>query len=195
MTKHNHTAAFAVLALAAIPAALLAQPAPGPGPEATMTKAAAENRAAEMFAKMDVNKDGRLDEADRAARQTEHFTQIDSNKDGKLSPEEFAAGRPQHEGMAGGPDGSPPMGGKMGRRGEHGGHRGMGMMARMADTNKDGAVSRDEFLAAQTKHFAMMDADKDGTVTAEERKGARAKMREHMRGMRGQGDKAGHEGH
>ena len=74
-----------------------------------------------------------------------------------------------------------------------------GMMGRMADANKDGAVSRDEFLAAQGKHFEMMDADKDGTVTAEERRGARAKMREHMRSMRGAGDKtadkAGHEGH
>jgi EF hand len=72
------------------------------------------------------------------------------------------------------------------------------MMARMADANKDGAVTRDEFLAAQGRHFAMMDANKDGTVTAEERKAGRAKMREHMRGMRagaGQPGKDGHEGH
>jgi hypothetical protein len=45
----------------------------------------------------------------------------------------------------------------------------------------------------------MMDADKSGTVTAEERQAARAKMREHMRSMRGASDKAadktGHEGH
>ncbi len=188
MTKHNRTAALAALALAAIPAALLAQS--GPGPQASVTKADADTRAAEMFAKMDVNKDGKLDQADRAAHQGERFARIDTNKDGQLSREEFAAGRPKREGMAEGRQGP----GKMGRHG--GGMDGPGgMMARMADTNKDGAVSRDEFLAAHGKRFAMMDANKDGAVSAEERQGARAKMREHMRGMRGAGDKAGHEGH
>jgi hypothetical protein len=79
-----------------------------------------------------------------------------------------------------------------------GGPGGPDMMARMADANKDGAVTRDEFLTAQSRHFGMMDANQDGTVTAEERRAGRAKMREHMRGMhgaRGGADKAGHEGH
>lgn len=189
MTKINRTSALAAMALAAIPAILLAQPATAPGPQASMTKAEAQARAAEMFARMDVNKDGKLDQADRAARESEHFAQMDANKDGKLSPEEFAAGRPKREGMAEGHRGPGKMGGD-------GGHdAGMGMMARMADANKDGAISRDEFLAAQGKHFEMMDANKDGTVTPEERKAARAKMREHMRGMHAAGDKTGHEGH
>jgi hypothetical protein len=71
------------------------------------------------------------------------------------------------------------------------------MMARMADANKDGAVSRDEFLAAQTRRFEMMDANKDGSVSGDERKAARAKMREHMATMRAgkAGAKGGHEGH
>ncbi len=194
MTKINRTGAMAALALAAIPAALLAQPTPGQGAPASLTKADAQARAAEMFARMDVNKDGKLDQADRAARQGEHFARMDTDKDGKLSAQEFTAGRPKREGMAEGRKGP----GKMGRHG--GGHRGPeGMMGRMADANKDGAVSRDEFLAAQGKRFEMMDADKNGTVTAEERQAARAKMREHMRGMRGARDKAadqtGHEGH
>ena len=192
MTKHNRTAALAALALAAIPAALLAQS--GPGPQASVTKADADARAAEMFAKMDVNKDGKLDQADRAAHQSERFAQIDTNKDGQLSREEFAAGRPKREGMGEGRGERRQGAGKMGRHGGGMGGPG-GMMARMADTNKDGAVSHDEFLAAHGKHFAMMDANKDGTVSAEERQGARAKMHEHMRGMRGAGDKAGHEGH
>ena len=191
MSKINRTAALTALALAAIPAALLAQPASGP--QASVTKAAAQARAAEMFAKMDANKDGKLDKADRAARQGEMFARLDTDKDGKLSQQEFAAGRPKHEGMEGGPEGRPPMAGKMGRRGPGGGM--MGMMARMADTNKDGAISRDEFLAAQAKHFEMMDANKDGTVTIEERQAARAKMRDHMKAMHGAGEKAGHEGH
>lgn len=91
MTKFNRTGALAALALAAIPAALLAQPAPGP--QTSMTKADAQARAAEMFARMDVNKDGKLDEADRAARQGEMFARLDTDKDGKLSQQEFTAGR------------------------------------------------------------------------------------------------------
>lgn len=194
MAKFNRTAALTALALAAIPAALMAKPAPGSGPQASATKADAQARAVDMFAKMDVNKDGKLDQADRAARQAEHFNRMDTDKDGKLSQEEFAAGRPKREGMARRPNAAPPIDGKMGRGGR-GGHGAMGMMARMADTNKDNAISRDEFLAAHGKHFEMMDANKDGTVTAAERQGARAKMREHMKAMRSAGNKAGHEGH
>jgi hypothetical protein len=60
-----------------------------------------------------------------------------------------------------------------------------GMMLRMADANKDQAVSRDEFLAAHLEHFEKADADKDGKLTAAERKAAHAQMREHMKGMHG----------
>jgi hypothetical protein len=63
--------------------------------------------------------------------------------------------------------------------GEHRG-RMMGMMARMADTNHDGAVSRDEFVAAALQRFDRMDANKDGTVTPDERQAAHADMRQHM---------------
>lgn len=185
MTKITRTGALAALALAAIPAALLAQPAPAAAPQANLTKADAQARAAEMFARMDVNKDGKLDQADRTARQAEHFARMDTDKDGKLSPAEFAA-RPKREGMGEGRKGA----GKMARHGGRG-----GMMARMADANKDGAISRDEFVAAQGKRFAMLDANNDGTVSADERQAARAKMREHMRAMRGGAAKTGHEGH
>ena len=184
MTNPLRTASLAALVLAALPAAALAQPAK-PAP-AAVTKADAQARAAEMLARMDANQDGKLDQADRAARQSQTFARLDTDKDGKLSQQEFAVAQARREGMV------------AGRRmaGQRGPGDGRGMMARMADTNQDGAISRDEFLAAQGKRFAMMDADKNGTVTAEERQAARAKMREHMRSMRGaNGTKAGHEGH
>ena len=57
------------------------------------------------------------------------------------------------------------------------------MMMKMADTNKDGAVSKDEFLSAHGKHFDMLDVNHDGQVTKAERQAARAKMRG-MGGMR-----------
>lgn len=57
------------------------------------------------------------------------------------------------------------------------GHSGM---MRMADTNNDGAISRDEAVAAITKHFAMVDTNNDGKITREEMQAARDKRRAAM---------------
>ena len=50
------------------------------------------------------------------------------------------------------------------------------------DTDGDGQISLDEFLAKAEKRFSKMDADEDGYVTAaefkEKRKAVRAKSRE-----------------
>lgn len=176
----------------------VAQPMGGPGRDPmgdkTVTRAEAQTHAGEMFAKMDANKDGKLDAADREARRAERraemFARLDTDRNGSISREEFNAPRQRGEGEG--------MKGE-GRRG-HGMHGGMhgkgmrgGMMGGMADANKDGAVSRDEFLAAHTRHFNAVDANKDGSLTPEERKAAHARMREQMRGMKGA--MADHEGH
>ncbi len=175
----------------------IAQPMGGPGRDPmgdkTVTRAEAQAHAAEMFAKMDANKDGKLDAADRQARRAAMFDRLDTDKNGAISRDEFNVRhqRADGEGMKGkGTRGH-------GMRGMHG-KKGMGgmMMLGMADTNKDGAVSRDEFLAAHARHFDMADANKDGSLTPDERKAAHAKMREHMRGMKGgMGNMGGHEGH
>lgn len=169
-----------------------------PGPKAdplgdrTVTKAEFVAEHAKMFDKLDVNKDGKLDDADREAQraqmQTAMFDRLDTNKDGNISRAEFAAGRPQHDA-----DGPPK--GERGERGERGkrGERGGKMMLRMADTNKDGAISRDEFAAAHGKMFDLADANKDGKLTPAERKAQHDKMRDQMgkhdkRGPGGQDD-------
>lgn len=161
----------------------------------TVTRAEAQAHAGEMFAKLDANKDGKLDKADREARHAAHkaemFARLDANKDGSISKDEFAAARSgrgegkHHEGM--GPGGKSR--GEPGQRG-HGKMRGMGMMMLgMADANKDGAVSKDEFTAAHAGHFDKVDTDKDGKITPAERKAAhaklRGKMRDHMGRMHG----------
>lgn len=53
-----------------------------------------------------------------------------------------------------------------------------------ADANNDGVVTRQEFDASRTAHFARLDADGNGQLTREE-------MRQHAGGQRGQ--RGGHQ--
>jgi Ca2+-binding EF-hand superfamily protein len=89
-------------------------------------------------------------------------------------------------GMEGSGMGGPGGEGHMGMRGHGMGRGGMGrggmgaMMMRMADTNHDGVVTRDEFMTAFMQHFDRMDTNHDGTVSPEERRAAHEAMRQHM---------------
>lgn len=193
MRKHLLILSAATLGL--LGTAVAAQNA-GPMADKTVTRAEAEARAGEHFAKADVNKDGKLDQADREARRAEHFKKLDTDGNGSISQAEFAAAHQgkgkgmgddhagmKHEGMK---QGGMHHGGKHGMRGGMGAQgMGGGMMMRMADTNKDGAITRAEFVGAAMKHFDMSDANKDGSVTPDERKAAMQKMHEHMKEMRG----------
>lgn len=192
--------AIALLTTGLAGAAIAQAPAPGSDPmgDKTVTKAEAQAKAAEMFAKMDVNKDGKLDEADRGAHRAQMFDRLDANKDGNVSREEFATA---HRGMADGDKaagehkmGEHKMGEhRMGKRG--GGHMGGRMMMQMADANKDGAISREEFTAAHARMFDMADANKDGQLTAAEREAHHAQMRQKMGGKAAQHDHTAHAGH
>lgn len=151
-----------------------------------LTRAEAQSHAAAMFARMDANKDGKIDRADREARRAAHFDRLDTDKNGQLSRQEFSA-RPQRpEGARA--EGRGPEGGKhhgWGGRGHgRGGHHGGMMMGRMADANKDGAITQAEFTAAATQRFDRMDGNKDGQVTKEERQAARAAMRQEWQNRR-----------
>ena len=186
-----------------------ANPSHHDGPDAdgdrTVTRAEAQAHSAEKFTRMDLNKDGRIDQADRSAHASamrdEHFAKLDTNKDGSISRPEFDiahSGGPDGGHRMGARDGGHGMGGMgtggsmMGGGGHGKGHRGGMKMMQMADTNKDQAISRDEFTAAHAKHFEMSDANKDGKLTPEERRAAHAKMREQMRGKMG-GAMSGHD--
>ncbi len=63
-------------------------------------------------------------------------------------------------------------------------HHGSHHSLEQVDTNKDGAVSRDEFMAHHQKmaaeRFAKMDANNDGKVDEAERNAMKAKMKEKM---------------
>lgn len=194
---------------ATIAAAGFAYAAPGM-PKGDVTRAEAQEKSIEMFKHMDANNDGKLDQADREARQAQIFDRLDTDKNGVLSREEFAAGGPGK--MRGGPDGDGPRGmrgpeggpmggpgdgpGPMGGPGDgpggkHGGkhgHMDHGQMMKQADTNGDGAISQAEFVAASMTMFDKADANKDGTVTAKERREMRKDMRDDWRERRGAPD-------
>lgn len=152
----------------------------------TVTRAEAQTKAGERFARMDANKDGKLDAADRTARQAAMFDMIDTNKDGQISRAEFDAHRAAR--MDGDRPDRPDMDGhdkdRKGDRMGHGRRRGdrMGMdgmrMGAMADANKDGAVTQAEFVAAALSRFDRADTDKNGSLTTTERRAARTAMRQ-----------------
>ncbi|MDO9368595.1 MAG: hypothetical protein Q7T68_08505 [Sphingopyxis sp.] len=156
------------------------------------TRVEAQANAAQMFAKMDVNKDGKIDATDRAARRAEmqakRFAALDSNADGSISKAEWdqhAADRASKRGerkekrVAAGEGGEGKRDGMRGHRGKGGGHgmRGGHGGWMKADANGDKAITQAEFQTAALARFDTADANKDGQVTAEERQAQRATWR------------------
>ncbi len=104
------------------------------------------------------------------------FDAADADKDGFLSPAEMATAMP---GRGPRPAGAPPRA----PRPEGAGQRGPGGMM---DADKDGKVSKAEFIAGTLNRFDRMDANKDGQLTKAEREDFMAEMM--ARRMAGMGD-------
>ncbi|MGD9471303.1 MAG: EF-hand domain-containing protein [Novosphingobium sp.] len=157
------------LSAAALCAGGIAYAGPGMKDHGDTTRAQAQEHGAEMFAQMDANGDGVINDADREARKGARFDALDSDGNGVLSREEFAAG----QGMRGHGKGKDDMG-----RGKHDQMRGHGgKMMERADANGDGSVSKAEFDAAHMAMFDKADANGDGMVTDKERRAAFKQMR------------------
>lgn len=190
MTKKISLFAFGA-ALIAVP--VLAAPgganadADGNG---TLTRAEAQAHATERFAKMDFNKDGKIDAADRSAKraemQTKKFASLDADGNGSISQTEWnnqgaerAAKRAER--LAKRAEAGEARDGKRhamrgpGKRGAR--HAMHGSMMAKADTDGDKAISQSEFQVAALARFDAADANKDGQVTAEERKAQRGAWR------------------
>jgi len=137
----------------------------GDHPMGDLTRAQAIAMANGHFDRLDVNKDGKLDHADREAMHAkmaaEMFDRADTNHDGMISRDEWNAGAA-----------------KLAERRDHGRPM-MRHMAMMADADGDRAITRDEFQKRALEHFDRVDANHDGTISAAEREQAHAAMREH----------------
>lgn len=125
-----------------------------------------------MLARVDTNGDGLISKAENRAMVEARFARMDADKDGSVE-----AG----EGRKGWGTRGEGRGGKAkGMRGGRGG--GAGMM--MADTNKDGAISKAEFDAMSAQRFARLDTNSDGKIDAAEMQAQREKARDKMKTMR-----------
>lgn len=158
--------------------------------DGVLTRAEAQAAATQMFTKMDVNKDGKIDAADRAERKAERqekrFAAMDADGNGAISRAEWNAHSADRDakrgewrgkrGDAAGKDGKRSGHAMRGHSGKRGHHGMMGMMQK-ADTNGDKAISLAEFQTAALTRFDAADANKDGQVTAAERKAAHEAMR------------------
>lgn len=174
------------LSLAAILTAGCAYAAQGDGKadsdgNGVLTRAEAQTGAGTRFARMDVNKDGKIDQADRQLRReamkTRMFDRLDADHNGQLTKAEFTAASSGHD--RGGRMAANESGEARGQHhgGGHGRRGGMMGMDRMADADGNGAITQAEFQTAALKRFDTMDTNKDGQVTQAERQAARAQMK------------------
>ena len=172
--------AVSIATLACAGVALAATPnTEGAGRDRTTTRAEALERANRMFDRADINKDGMISRAE--------FTAMRPGMGGR------GAGQGEMHGQGGEHQGMRNHGGHgQGMRGHamRGGMGGGMMMMRMADADRDGAVTRAEFTTAAATRFDRTDTNRDGQLTPAERQAARAAMRERMQEAmqrRGQG--------
>jgi len=106
----------------------------------TITRGEVESLQAEMFAWMDRNNDGYLDVDDQSPinRRLAALREADGEEMGDRGPRRGRGGR--------GPMSPPPD----------------------VDSNEDGRISREEFMAMETRLFDHLDSNEDGSITPDE---------------------------
>lgn len=135
---HRTLTALAVSALLAGSFPAMAQPMGPDGPHGP--------GRAELLAKYDANKDGKLDDAERAVIKTDRFKKLDKDGNGKVTKAEFPAAMDAAQAQA-----------KLERQ--------QAQFDKM-DTNKDGVVTEAEFAAFKPARgdgdHPMRDHKRDG---------------------------------
>lgn len=204
--KFFGTVAFGSLFVGGLAVSHLAFAQPGPGmaggprggglmamadanKDGTISKAELTAGLEARFAKMDIDKDGQLTGKDRDLRQQQRmdsrFAMMDTDKNGQISKAEFVA---SHQARMDKRAEARKAGGPQVRRWAGGGHhRGAGrdMMGGGRDGDRNGMVTKAEFMARPLALFDRADANKDGKVTADEMKAARQAMRGQRQGGKG----------
>ncbi len=115
-----------------------------------------------VLAALDTNKDGFIDRSEFRVGQEALFKRLDTNHDGVVSGDEFNAalqrvGARRAATQAADPAQAQAQAAKRAQR--------MSRLFARVDTNKDGAISHDEYLAAGDALFARCDKNGDGRLT------------------------------
>jgi len=108
-----------------------------------------DHRAESIIARLDTAGNGYVTRDEYLAAAQGRFARIDVDADGKLTADELAGSHRHAK-----PDGA---------HGDHSQSR-----FEKLDSNHDGVVTREEFMAAASEKFAKLDAAGDGKVTAED---------------------------
>lgn len=131
-------------------------------------------RLVKAFEKLDANKDGAVDREELEQQRARAFQRFDTNKDGAIDRAEVDALVKKRE-----------------ARGGRGSDR-VAKQFQAADKDRDGRVTKAEFLDKMPPWFARADANRDGKVTRQEldafiadRKAKRAKREDAGKGAGG----------
>ncbi|WP_164549736.1 EF-hand domain-containing protein [Altericroceibacterium xinjiangense] len=173
MRKFSLSLGLAAMVLGGAAYAQSASPAGG-----DITRAQAQQTAAQAFDRMDANSDGTINQADREARQKARFDRLDTDRNGAISYTEFSAKRDRRKASSA----EAGQHRERGQRGHFGRAGSWGMRGMKA--GHDGSVSKAQFVAAALQRFDQADADRSGTVTGQERQAARKAMRDQFRQQR-----------
>lgn len=106
------------------------------------------------FAKMDVNKDGKVSAMEYGALARRTFNGMDTNKDRAVTAEELIAAQLPHPNITGLKPAKPDLSGPA--------------KIKLVDSNKDGYLSAQEHVASAQVLFNKMDKNKDGFLTLDE---------------------------
>jgi hypothetical protein len=145
-------------------------PHPDANGDGFISRAEAEAAASRLFDRLDADKNGKLDDADRAALR-EKFKEhrkdrMEARKERREARQEAGPGAPPSPAGPPGADGHAGPGGRGFHRG--GGPMGMRLLAHPgeADRNGDGALSKQEFVTQELRFFDALDANGDGKIEA-----------------------------
>lgn len=122
------------------------------------------------FERADTNGDGVVSAEEIAAAREARFDKMDVDGDGYLTEADREAAKAKHEAKR-----ADRMEKRRAKREEH---------RAEIDTDGDGKISREEFMAAESGRLAQMDADGDGNITKEEAEAAKESFKKKRKAKR-----------